>query len=329
MKYLFIGLGSIGKRHLMNLRKITNEPILAYRTNPKKDRDLINKYNVKIYNNYNDALNQKPDAVFITNPTSLHMPYALKAAKQGCHLFIEKSISHNPKDIDRLYALMKKNKAVCYVAFNMRFHPNLIKIKKLINNKKIGKVLFARIEVGQYLPDWHPGENYRKGYAARKDLGGGVVLTLIHELDYPYWLFGKIKSVYARTEKISPLKIDVEDMAAIIAKTEKGTILEIHLDYIQRPMGRTCQIVGDRGKIDWDYLKSEIKLFTGKEKKPKIFKAGKFNRNDMYRDELMHFLRCIKKQEKPEVKYKEVIDVMHIAEAIKRSSKIHKAIKLL
>lgn len=328
MKYLFVGLGSIGQRHLKNLRETTSERILAYKTNPKKNQAFAIKYNVEVFSDFNKALAEKPDIVFITNPTSLHLPFALKAAKQGCHLFIEKPISRDLKDVDKLFKIVSRKKTVCQVAFQLRFHPNLLLIKKLIEDKRIGKILFSRIEAGQYLPDWHPGEDYQTGYAARKNLGGGVILTLIHELDYVYWLFGEIESISAYVDKISSLKIDVEDMAAIIARTKAGVILEIHLDYIQRPMSRSCRIVGDRGKIEWDYIKNEVKLFIGKNNKPKVFKAKNFEKNKMYQDELYHFLRCVARREEPSPKVKEVKAVMEFVAAIKKSAHDGRVIKL-
>lgn len=328
MKYLFVGLGSIGQRHLKNLREITDERILAYSANPKTHKNFAVKYNVEVFSDFNKALVKKPEIVFITNPTSLHLPYALKAAKQGCHLFIEKPVSHNLDNVDKLFKIVSQKKTVCQVAFQLRFHPSLLLIKKLIEDKRIGKILFSGIEVGQYLPDWHPGEDYRTGYAARKDLGGGVILTLIHELDYAYWLFGNIKSVSAYIGKVSPLEIDVEDLAVITAKTKTGAILEIHLDYIQRPMSRSCRIVGEKGKIEWDYAKNEVKLFIGQTGRSKIFKAKNFEKNKMYQAELDHFLKCVKRQAEPRPKAKEVKAVMEFVAAVKKSAHDGRIIKL-
>lgn len=321
MKYLFVGLGSIGQRHLKNLRNITDETILAYRTNTKNVEGLNNEYNIKSYLDLDDAFNQKPDVVFISNPTSLHMPIALKAAEHNCHLFIEKPISHNLDQIDLLFKKMKENNKVCFVAYNFRFHPNLIKIKEILNQNKIGKIFFSRVQAGQYLPDWHPYEDYKKGYSARKDLGGGVVLTLIHEIDYIYWLFGEVKSVFASLEKLSSLEIDVEDTASIILKTKNNVTIELHLDYIQKPAVRNCEIVGEKGKILWDYFNNEVRLYQNKTDNWTSYKEDNFNRNDMYVGELSHFLHCINNKESQQISHKDVKDVMKIIKAIQQSSK--------
>lgn len=328
MKYLFVGLGSIGQRHLRNLRNKTDETIMAYRSTQKNISELNSEYNIISYDNFDKALAEKPDAVFITNPTSLHLPFALKAARKGCHLFIEKPISCSLDGLDELFSIVEKNKLICYVGFNLRFHPNLIKIKELLTKKKIGRVLFARIQVGQYLPDWHPHEDYRNGYSARKDLGGGVLLTLIHELDYAYWLFGEIESVCAYLGKLSSLEIDVEDTASIIMKTRENAFLEIHLDYIQKPQVRTCEIVGEDGRIEWDYFKNEVKLSLNKDESPVSYKEDKFERNDMYEDEMEHFLKCIKNKGQVKITPQEVKNVMRTVEAIKKSSEEGRCINL-
>jgi len=329
MKYLFVGLGSIGQRHLQNLRAITKDCVIAYRPNAKNIDELNKKYGIKTYTDIKKAFQEEPDVVFITNPTSLHMPIAFKAAEKKCHIFVEKPISHNLNQIDELFSVMKKNNKICFVGFNYRFHPNLIKIKQLLDENKIGKILFARIQAGQYLPDWHPEEDYRQGCSARKDLGGGVVLTLIHEIDYAYWLFGKIESVMASIEKLSSLEIDVEDTASMILKTKNDAIIELHIDYLQRPATRTTEIIGEKGTISWDYFKNEVRLLLNRESKWITYKEKSFERNDMYADELKNFLKCIKNSEQPKITNDDVKDVMRIIEAIKKSSQTGKRINLM
>jgi predicted dehydrogenase len=328
MKYMFVGLGSIGQRHLNNLRDITQNRVIAYRSNAEKLDEINKKYNIESYTDIDQAFDEKPDVVFITNPTSLHMPIALKAAENNCHIFVEKPISHNLNQTDELFSIMEKNKKICFVGFNYRFHPNLIKIKQLLDEGKIGKVLFARIQAGQYLPDWHPEEDYRQGSSAKKNLGGGVILTLIHEIDYAYWLFGKIESVMAYTEKLSSLDIDVEDTASMILKTKNNAIIELHIDYLQKPATRATEITGEKGTILWDYFKNEVKLFQNKENKWTTYKEKSFERNKMYDDELKHFLKCINNEEEPKITNNDIKEVMKIVEAVKKSAEEGKRIDL-
>ncbi|HJN62249.1 MAG TPA: Gfo/Idh/MocA family oxidoreductase, partial [Candidatus Parcubacteria bacterium] len=210
MKFLIIGYGSIGKRHANNLKFIlkSERDIIIYRQpGEKKVPGLKTFFNLK------DALSEKPNAVVIATPTNSHIPIALKCAKAGTHLFIEKPVSNNLKDIKKLTKLIKRNNLITMIGCCLRFHPGLKHTKDLIAEKTIGKIISVIAQAGQYLPDWRAGVKYQNTYSAKKSLGGGVVLDLIHELDYLYWLFGEVKSVFAFTGKSSNLTIDTEDIA--------------------------------------------------------------------------------------------------------------------
>ena len=282
MRHLIVGFGSIGMRHVSNLVSM-NEVVIIY------DRHL---------HDFDERL-KEVDSVFITCPTINHMEYALKAAKANKHVFIEKPISHNNKDIKNLYDICRKNNKTCYVGYNFRFHKELIDIKERLNNKDVS---FVKVEVGEYLPGWHPDKDYRKEYSARKDMGGGVVLTLSHEIDYIRWIFGKIKTVKAIIGKTSDLELDVEDTASVIMETEKGVFIELHMDYIQKPAVRTMKVRGKNIDIDWDY-------YANKE----------FDRNQMFIDEVTHYINCCNGNATPVVTEEEVVDVMNIIEEIKNA----------
>lgn len=281
MKHLIVGHGSIGKRHGKNLLFLGEEIILL---NRQKD-----SYDCKL---------REVDSVFITCPTAYHMEFAVKAAKAGKHVFIEKPVSNKIEGVDELFNISKANEKICYVGYNLRFHKDLIRIKDQIAH--IGRVLFVKVEVGEYLPGWHPDEDYRKGYAARSDMGGGVVLTLSHEIDYIRWIFGKINSVKALSGKVSNLEIDVEDTACIIMKSDDGAFIELHMDYIQKPAVRTMKIQCEQGVINWDYYSNIA-----------------FDRNQMFMDEAAHYLSCCRNESLPLVTEEEVLDVMSLIENIK------------
>lgn len=187
MKVLFAGLGSIGQRHVRNLRTLMGEDveILAYRANgdsPVLNADMTVKpgavlestYHIRSFANLDDALEQKPDAMFVTNPNSLHLPVALAAAKVGCHLFIEKPLADSLEGVEELIDVVERNKRVAFVAYQYRFHPGLRWIKSLLEERRIGRLVAAHIVNGEYLPDWHPYEDYRQSHAARRALGGGA-----------------------------------------------------------------------------------------------------------------------------------------------------------
>ena len=270
MKILFVGLGSIGQRHLRNLKKFFPKfKILAYRKlNRKlslnnKNRvlkfDLNKRYNIKVFRNFEKALIEKPDAIFICNPTSMHMKYALAAAKKKIHVFIDKPLSHNLKNVKKLEKIVIKNKIIFMVGYQMRFLKSLNFIKNQIDKNSLGKLCGANIYNGEFLPDYHKYEDYKKTTMAQKKLGGGVINSQIHELDYCIYLFGKPKKVYAFGGRLSKLNIDVEDYVNSLINFEKDNIsVNLTLDFFQRPPIRKMLITGTKKSLFWDYYKNEI-----------------------------------------------------------------------
>mgnify|MGYP001569184531 CR=1 FL=1 len=300
MKFLICGLGSIGQRHYRNLLSLGHSDIIVFRSG-KGSRSFVDKFvsefNPKIYNNVKTALSQKPDVVFITNPTYQHIPIALLAAKAGCHLFIEKPISHNIKNIKELLSEVNKRKLISYIAYNFRFHPLLIEIKKWLGNQKqFGKPISSHACLGERVTDWHSWEDYRKSYSCQKKMGGGVILTQSHEIDFLAWLLGPIVSVNAIGGNLGGLGINVEDVAKILLKFKSGVVGSVDLDYLKRPPKRNLEIVTTKGRILWDYYDKKLEFIPLDPalKKTVVFESEKFERNNMYLDELKYFLKCIK-----------------------------------
>ena len=328
MKYLIIGCGSIGQRHMENLTTMMAEEIIAYRTRKKPVRKLEDENHVKMYSNLTEALDQNPDAVLVTNPTSLHIQSAISAAKHGCHLFIEKPISNTLDGIDELINIVHKKNLVVLIGCNLRFHPCLQFIKKSLDEKRIGKVISARVQMGQYLPDWHPWEDYRTMYSANKKLGGGIILDAVHELDYVRWFLGDVTEVFSFSDKLSNLDIDTEDVAEILLRFKSGAIAEVHFDYIQRSASRSCQIIGEDGTILWEPNEG-VKLYSAERKTWESFETPKnYDINQTYIDEMVHFINCIEVKEDPLINIVDGIEVLKIALAAKESSKNGKLIKI-
>src|SRR5262249_50073259 len=162
-------------------------------------------FGIEVFGKLDDAWHDGVDVAFITAPTRLHIPLALQAAEHGCHLFVEKPLADCLEGVERFLETVKERNLVTLVGCNLRFHPGLIQVKRLLEEGAIGRVIAARVEVGQYLPDWHPQEDYRQGYSARRELGGGVILDAIHEIDYVRWLLGEIVAVACFGGKLSRL----------------------------------------------------------------------------------------------------------------------------
>jgi predicted dehydrogenase len=335
MKFLMIGLGGIGQRHLRNLRTLLgpSAEVLAYRVRRQShvltdqlqiedQAGLEEKYAVRLYTDLDEALAEHPQAALICNPSSLHVAVALKAAAAGCHLLLEKPLSHNLEGVDELIRLMDDRRLVGLVGYQMRFHPCLRRLRELLSVRAVGRIVAVRAEVGEYLPGWHPYEDYRQMYASRADLGGGVVLSQIHEIDYIYWLFGMPRRLMAIGGHLSRLEIDVEDTASVLMEClVDGRPIPIHLhqDFVQRPPSRTCQVIGDDGKILVDFRNLWVKHYNGAGDLVAETSFGTLQRNQLFLDEMKHFLACLERRELPLVSVHDGAQSLRIALAVKHS----------
>jgi predicted dehydrogenase len=311
MRILIAGLGGIGQRHLRNLRALPGEKLEIIAVDPRQEIPVVNDqlqveagetmhsmYNVRIVPSLESALEWKPDVVFVCNPTSMHITTAVRAARAGCHLFIEKPLSHTMEQVDELIEMVKNRELVAVVGYQMRFHPCLQRLHELIRQGTVGRILSVHAEVGEYLPGWHKYEDYRQMYASRQDLGGGVILSQIHEMDYLYWLFGLPRSMYTLGGHLSSLEVDVEDTADILMKVDmdgQAFPVSLHEDYLQRPPSRTCKVIGDKGKILIDLVEPGVEVFDGEGRQISTEKFPNFQRNQLFMTECDHFLVTIQK----------------------------------
>lgn len=329
MKFLVIGCGSIGERHIRNLKSPLATDVIACDIKKERLRLIEKRYGIETYDDIEKALDQQVSAVLICTPTSTHIPIALSAANRGRHLFIEKPLSHTLDGIDQLIRIVREKKLVALVGCNTRFFASMRFVKKLVDNGSIGRVLLAKASCGFYLPYWHPREDYRESYTANKSLGGGIILDEIHEIDYLRWLLGEVKEAFCISGKISNLEMDTEDFAAVLLKFEGGTIAEVHLDCLQHAYRRSCELIGEKGIIIWDFIKESVRLFTEKEKKWQIFsKDLKTGKNAMFIAEMEHFIDCIEGNDVSINNAIEAKRVLEIALAAKESARTGRLIKL-
>lgn len=154
--------------------------------------------------------------------------------------------------------------------------------------------MYARFTVGQYLPDWHPGTDYSRSYSAKKNMGGGCALDLIHEIDLAIHLLGKpVLPIHSLLAKVSKLAIETEDTADFLYLTETNVSVSVHLDYLYRGYKRVFEIVGEEGTIVCDLFQSRI-LVTGTSSERTLFEEKfEFHRNDMYLDLMKYYLGCV------------------------------------
>lgn len=328
MKFLIAGYGSIGRRHLNNLRALGETDLLLYRTHhstlPEAEIDGI-----PVETDLQVALSHHPDAVVVANPSALHLDVAIPAAEAGCSILMEKPISHNMERIDDLRYALKRNGGRFLTGFQFRFHPGLHQVAEWISSGEIGTPVSARAFWGEYLPGWHPWEDYRSSYAARADLGGGVVNTLCHPLDYLRWLLGEIDLLWAYTSNRSELHLEVEDTADIGLRFACGAQATVHLDYLMRPGRHDLEIIGDRGTIQWDNATAVARLFKPAENRwVEVAPPENFERNHLFLSEMSHFIRVAKKEEEPLCTLEDGVRAIQITTAVHRSAKEGCLVKL-
>jgi predicted dehydrogenase len=240
----------------------------------------------------------------------------MKAANAGCHLFIEKPVSDSMEGIDKLISIVDQHALVAFVAYQFRFHPGHQYVKNMLDAGHLGQLCAAHIVNGEYLPSWHPYEDYRETHPARRDLGGGSLRIQTHEIDYALWLFGIPQRVFAVGGHLSRLEVDVEDSVSLLLACEQSNRtfpVHIHLDYVQLPPQRVCEIVGDAGKLRYDYYAGEVKYRNTQTRQTDVFEFGHYDRNTMFMDELRHFLACVRGEEQPLIDLREGVKSMRIA----------------
>ena len=177
-----------------------------------------------------------------------------------------------------------------------RFHPLFQSLKEFLAQRLFGRIISVQAVYGEYLPGWHPYEDYRQSYAARADLGGGVLLTQIHDFDYLGWLLGWPKQVYTVGGHVSDLEIDVEDVADTVCSCEvdgRAIPVHVHQDYLQKPATRRCEFVAEHGRVQVDLIGATFKAIDVSGKIVREENFSTFVRNEMFLAEAKHFLECI------------------------------------
>jgi predicted dehydrogenase len=286
------------------------------------DQNVEDIFSIRVFSDLNQALAEKPEIAFVCNPSSLHIPVALACVRSGCDLFIEKPLSDSLQGTAELVRAAEEHDAVVMVGYQLRFHPCLRKLAEVIGSGKLGNLLAVRATIGEYLPNWHPYEDYRQMYASRADLGGGVILSQIHELDYLYSLFGIPARVYALGGKWSNLEIDVEDTASTLMECSIGgrpLPVHLHQDYLQSPPSRSCEVIGDRGRAIMDLHALAVTVFTRGNPAPDVHRYEGFERNQLFLDQVKHYMECVQSRTRPIVDVRDGLQSLRMAIAAKRS----------
>lgn len=337
MKVLMVGLGSIGQRHMRNLRRLYGEglELLAYRVRRSqltfddklRVRDgvgLEEEFHIMTFTDLDEALREEPDVAFITNITSEHVACARKAARAGCDIFLEKPVSNTMDGVRELSQIVKERQLILYMGYQNRFHPCIREARQILAEGRVGRLISADSEYGERLPSMHAYEDYRGTYMAQEGMGGGPVLNLqIHCLDYLQWLLGEPVSVCSMMGRRSGLDIDVEDHALSLYtfRQSGGEIVPVyaHTDFLQYPPVHRLKLVGEHGRIELDLNRAETAVFSDSGQ-PELLTHPDFERNDMFLQELREFMECLERRSEPGPDLDQGITGLKMALAAKKSA---------
>ncbi len=326
-KVLVVGCGSIGRRHIKNLAGIgvrhfifCDLDIVAL-DSAAGDLEGARLEKPELFLDFDEAVEAGAGAAIIATPSSLHLEMSRRLADKGVHLFIEKPLSNTIAGTKELLELVTDKGIVAMVGMCYRFHPVFLRLKSLLDSGSLGRLLHTNYYGGHYLPDWHPRADYRKEYAARSELGGGVILTSIHGLDNVRWLFGDVKKFRSYVDRIGSLDLDVEDMASAIMQLENGQYVTWQTDFLQRASQHRMVVVGETSTVRCDFIEGLIEIYLATESKWKNEEID-FEINSMYVSEMRHFLSCIESGALPNTGIADAIKTLELALNIKRDGSL-------
>jgi predicted dehydrogenase len=289
MKHLVIGGGSIGKRHISNLRFLGELELYCLRR--KHNKEFEEEYAVRVITTHDEVRSLAPDIVYICTPTHLRLETLEIASSLKSHIFVEKPLTHTKHDLDKIRKFINPDR-VFFIGYMLRFHPAIQVIKTVLDSNAIGKIFNASFNFGSYLPSWHPYEDYKRGYAANSSMGGGVLNTISHEVDLIWYLFGMPLELYTVNKNIDRLGILAEEISDSIL-TYKDMSVSLHLDYLQKQYNRNIIIHGDQGAVGWSWTDGVVtKNIVGEQME--IIPVD-IELNDIYIAELREFLNRIQK----------------------------------
>lgn len=312
MQILVIGLGSIGQRHSRNLNKLGFRNIIGVDPNEKARKDFQDIIGAQTFDSLKNLDGDiKPKLSIVCSPNIFHTEDAIFCAKMGSNLLIEKPLAIDLKNLNLLEKIINEKNLFVHIGSNFKFHPGLQRVKSLIKEEVLGRIVSAQILAGQWLPDWHPNKDYRTGYSARKDLGGGIISDT-HEFDYITWLLGPVKNILGMKSNSGVLDINTEDVAAACIEFNSGAICSIQVDYIQRDYKRRYTISGDLGTIEWNFADDSLTLYEARTEKKSLIQYKSEPVNEMYLRQMKHVIDGVNGLVQPETPLKQGIETLKL-----------------
>lgn len=328
LNILVIGCGSIGERHIRNIKNnFDNISISAFDINKNRLKYVNEHYGLEIYNDLDKALTNDINAALICSPPHKHVEQALKCVDNDINIFIEKPISNNLKDVKKLIKKVSLKNLVGSVGYNFRFHEGLILIREMLKEQELTEIISMRCFFGDYLPQWRLKQDYHENYIIKNETGGGIILDGSHELDYLRWILGEPVKLSCFDGKLSKLDMETEDIAEIIMLFKDGVIGEVHLDCIRPKYLRECELFTENQIVSWNYEKKCVNIQSRNKKPTKTIQTNPDN-NHMYVNEIKNFVETIKGNEKIKIPLIEGQKTLELALIAKRSASLSEVIKL-
>lgn len=322
-RVLIVGHGNIGRRHLRLVRSSLPEAdIRVLRRRPWGDSPSLAD---GFFSELEQALSFAPEVAVIANPAPFHLPTASALISSGTHVLVEKPLAADSTGVAECLAQARAAGVVFQVGYNLRFLPSLEEFRRLVLAGTVGRVFSCRCEVGQYLPSWRPGADYRLGVSARSDLGGGVLLELSHELDYLRWIFGDVLWVNAWTGRLAGLTAEVEDTAHLIlgfaheSKAE-AAVAALTMDFSRHDATRDCVAIGTGGSLRWSAMSGLVELYAAGASGWQTLYDRRHETDEPYATQWRHFLDCVEFGHEPRVTGDDGLAVLKIVEAAKFSA---------
>lgn len=305
MKFLVIGLGSMGKRRIRNLIALGHiDNVVGF--DPRVDRtNEAKEYGIDVFNDFDQAISsQKPDSFLISTPPNLHMKYAYYAAENNISCFIEASVVDSEKILE-LSKIIKNKNIIIAPSCTMRYYPGPIKIKELIQNGVIGKVLNYNYHTGQYLPDWHPWEDIKDFYVSNPDTGGAREIVPF-ELTWLNDIFGDAKPLACVRKKLTDMPADIDDIYHCILEYPENVIGNLTVEVISRPKAiREFRVIGSKGEMVFSGDSNSVKYINIDMQNWKEFsfdegtiQSGYINPEEPYINEVKEFVNALIHEDK-------------------------------
>jgi predicted dehydrogenase len=322
-RVLVVGAGSIGLRHLGNLRTLGVQ-LGACDPDAARRARAAERHGAHVFEALGPALDAGWDAALVCTPTHTHLEVAQQAIEAGCHVFVEKPLADTAASAPALLAAAASRGRRLMVGHSMRFHPGIARLRAVVGDNALGRVLLATVRGGHWLPQWRPEQDYRQTYSSRRKEGGGVLLEYLHDFDYLRWMLGEPHQVFAAAGRVGDLEIDSDDHAAVVVRFASGALATLLIDYLRRRRRRSCELVGERAVATWDAdgkapEHSRVTFASGNET-VQTLDERLIDGNEPYVAEMVHFLDCVARGTPPAVPGEEGLRSLRFVEAAVRSA---------